>query len=115
MITTKLEKSAFYPGAVAVTTTSNSWRVMQPTTIVRTDFLLATGASGAGQTTVNIIKNGVSTAIQATASFDAGSGNSLSDATEFTLAEGDTLQIIVPEIAETPGSDLLVQFLYYPN
>lgn len=115
MITTKLEKSAFYPGAIAVTSTSNSWRVMQPTTIVRTDFVVATGASGAGQTTINVIKNGVSTAVQASASFDAGSGNTLSDTTEITLAEGDTLQIVVPEIAENSGTDLLVQFLYYPN
>lgn len=112
-ITTKLEKNAFYPGVVEVTASSNSWRVMQDTYIVKTEFVLASGAAGAGQTTINVIKNGDSNNVVSAASFSAGSASVLTNSTSFSLSAGDTLQVVVPEVAETPGEDLLVQFLYH--
>ena len=113
MLTTKLEKSAFFAGALQVTTSSNSWRVMQATRVVRTDFVLAEGADG-GNSVINIIKNGNPLDIKATATFNGSSGLVLTDASDFDLVEGDTLQIIVPQVAPSAGTDLLVQFLYYP-
>lgn len=115
MLTRYLEKNAFYPGAIAVTASSNSWRVMQDTTIVRTDFVLATGAAGAGSTVVNVIKNGDALDIVATATFAEGGNLVQIDSSEIELAAGDTLQVVVPTIAATPGEDLLVQFLYFPR
>lgn len=113
MLTKYLEKNAFYPGEIAVTASSNSWRVMQDTTIIKTDFVLAVGASGAGSTVVNIIKNGDALDIVATATFADGSNLVQSDSSEVNLLAGETLQVIVPTVAGTPGDDLLVQFLYY--
>lgn len=112
MLTKKLEKSAFFPGALQVTTSSSSWRVMQATKVVRTDFAIAVGADG-GDSVVNIIRNSDPLDIVATSTFNNASGLILTDYSEVTLNSGDTLQIVVPEVATTPGTDLLVQFLYY--
>ena len=112
MLTKKLEKSAFFAGELEVTTSSNSWRVMQDTKVVKTEFILSVGAQG-GSSVVNVIRNGDLQDIVATATFDGTSGLILSDASEISLSAGDALQVVVPQVAPTAGTDLLVQFLYY--
>ncbi len=114
MLKTKLEKSVYIPGALEVIVSSNAWRVMQPTTILRADFVIATLPSGAGQTVINIIKNNDSEDIVYTASFNSMSSNTIQVSQDVTLAAGDTLSIVIPEVAATTsGEDLLIQFLYF--
>jgi len=114
MLKLRLEKSVYVPGVIAAPfAASNSWRVMQPTRIIQMTATLATLPTGAGQTIVRAVKNNAPEDELFSVQFTEGGQLLLTDSGEQTLAAGDTVQLIVPEIAATTGGeDLLVQFLF---
>lgn len=113
MIRPKLEKSVYVPGVLTVFAASNSWRVMQPTRIIQMTATLGTLPTGTGSTIVRAVKNNDPAEELFSVEFTAGGAVLLSDTGEQTLAAGDTVQLIVPQIADTTaGTDLLVQFLH---
>jgi len=113
MIHPKLEKSVYVPGVITVFAASNSWRVMQPTRIIQMTATLGTLPTGAGSTIVRAVKNNNPANELFSVEFTAGGSVLLTDSGEQTLAAGDTVQLIVPQLAATTGGeDLLVQFLF---
>lgn len=113
MIYQKLEKSVYVNGVLQVIAASNSWRVMQPTRLVGMTATVGTLPTGAGSTIVRAVKNNNPADELFSVEFTDGGSILLTDSAEQTLAAGDTVQLIIPQVAgTTPGSDLLVQFLY---
>lgn len=114
MLKLRLEKSVYVPGVIAAPfAASNSWRLMQPTRIIQMTATLGTLPTGAGQTIVRAVRNNDPSDELFSVQFTEGGAFLLTDSGEQTLAAGDTVQLIVPELAAgTGGQDLLCQFLY---
>jgi len=113
MIHPKLEKSVYVPGVITVFAASNSWRVMQPTRLIQMVATLGTLPTGAGQTIVRAVRNNDPVDELFSVQFTAGGPVLLTASGEQNLAAGDTVQLIIPQLAATTGgTDLLVQFLY---
>lgn len=113
MLRPKLEKSVYINGVLQVITSSNSWRVMQPTRLLQMTATIGTLPTGTGSTIVRAVKNNDPGDELFAVEFTEGGNNLLSDSGEQVLAAGDTVQLIIPQIADTTaGTDLLVQFLF---
>jgi len=114
MLRPKLEKSVYVPGVItAPFAASNSWRVMQPTRIIQMVATLGTLPTGGGETIVRACRNNNPADELFSVQFTAGGPVLLTASGEQVLSAGDTVQLIVPQLAATTGgADLLVQFLH---
>ena len=114
MISLKLEKSVYINGDIAVIVSSNSWRLMQDTRILKMEVSIGVLPTGTGSTIVRAIRNNDTEDVLYAVEFTAGGQLILTDTAEKLIDAGDTIQITIPQIADTTsGQDLLIQFLYH--
>ena len=106
--TTSLERHFNYPGNVAVSVGTARWYLQQTTIVQRIKAQITTAPVGA-DITINIKKNGTTLQV---ISITAGTDNALLN-TNISMNDGDYLTVdIITVGTSTPGSDLIVSFLY---
>jgi len=106
----RFEKNVYQPGQLLVTASSNGWRLLQNTRILKCEMHIAEPTTGEDSTIVTVIKNG--TTVLYSGEFAPGGSLSVTLNVEKDLVPGDVLTVSIPQIAsEDPGADLLVQFL----